>query len=566
MKLFTYITLLLVSLCPLTVVAQSAYAPLNSDYYHLIDRYQVIEGNLSRNPIHSTFKPYQRIHIAAFTDSLTASSHPFDQSNIDYLQTDNWEFFENKKANSRKPFLKHFYKKKPDLVFVDSKDFDLHVKPVFYFGAGRDAQSASSPYVNSRGVELRGKIDRKISFYSFLTENQAVFPRYVQNYGSRFGAVPNEGFWKLFGSSGYDFFTARGYIQFNATKHIGVQFGHDRNFIGNGYRSILLSDYSAPYPFIKLQTKIWRLQYTNLYAELTADAPYSPTGSLGTKEFPKKFMTMHHLSVNVSDKLNLGIFEAVVFHRGDSTGTAIEFNYLNPVIFYSSIEQQTGSPDNALLGLDATWYARPGLAFYGQFILDELIVSELKSDRGWWGNKYAYQIGAKYFNAFRIHTLDLQAEYNYARPFTYTHESIFTNFAHYRQPLAHPLGANFKERIFIARYQPLEKLFLTLKIIQARYGSDPEGENFGGNVLLSYNTRMNNQRPDTDYGYQTGDGLSNQLNFIDITASYRLKHNLFVDLKHIYRKMSSEDPAANFNTQFSSLALRLNIAARDYSF
>jgi hypothetical protein len=543
---------------------QSAYAPLNTDYYYLIDRYQVLNPDLSNDQLHSSFKPYRRKVIAAFIDSLESEQSSHDEANLRYLKTDNWEYFKNGDENSKKPFWKHFYKKKPDLIYVDSKDFDLHVKPVIYFAAGRDPNSASSPYINSRGFELRGKIDNKVSFYTFLTENQAVFPRYVQDVAAEGGAIPNEGFWKLFGGNGHDFFTARGYIQFNVTKHIGVQFGHDRNFIGNGYRSILMSDYSAPYPFIKLQTKIWKLQYTNLYSELTADAPFTRTGSLGTKEFPKKFMTLHHLSMNISKRLNVGIFESVVFHRGDSTGTAIEFNYLNPVIFYSSIEQQTGSPDNALLGLDFKWNARAGVSFYGQFILDEIIVSELTSDRGWWGNKYAYQLGGKYFNAFKIPHLDLQAEYNYSRPFTYSHESIFTNYAHYRQPLAHPLGANFKESIFIARYQPLEKLFLTLKYIKSNFGSDPDGQNFGGNVLKSYDSRFLNLRADADYGYNTGDGIKNNLTFLDLTVSYRLKHNLFIDLKHIYRKLNTDN--STNSTQFSSLALRLNIAARDYSF
>lgn len=545
---------------------QSTYAPLNSDYYYLIDRFQVLDGGLSKDRLHSSFKPYSRKSIAGFLDSMAIEMSAKDQANLTYLQNDNWEYFKNGNEDSKKPFLKHFYKKKPDIVHVDSRDFGLHVKPVIYFSGGRDSQSATSPYINSRGVELRGKIDNKISFYTFLSENQAVFAKYVQDYSAGIGGVPNEGFWKLFGDNGHDFFTARGYIQFNATRHIGIQFGHDRNFIGNGYRSILLSDYSAPYPFIKIQTNIWRLQYTNLFAELTADAPFTRTGSLGIKEFPKKFMTLHHLSLNVSDKLNLGIFESVVFHRGDSTGTAIEFNYLNPVIFYSSIEQQTGSPDNALLGLDFKWNARKGISIYGQFILDELIVSELRAGRGWWGNKYAYQLGGKYFNAFRISNLDLQAEYNYSRPFTYSHESIFTNYAHYRQPLAHPLGANFKEWVFIARYQPMDRLFLTWKVVKANSGSDPEGQNFGGDVLKSYNTRMDNPRPETDYGYNTTDGIANNLTFVDFTASYRLKHNLYVDLKHIYRKMDSENPVNNFTSQFSSLSIRLNIAARDYSF
>ena len=69
-------------------------------------------------------------------------------------------------------------------------------------------------------------------------------------------------------------------------------------------------------------------------------------------------------------------------------------------------------------------------------------------------------------DVLRIRHLDLQAEYNSARPFTYSHASLFTNYAHYRQPLAHPLGSNFKEFVFIGRYQPLKKAFIVFKYVR----------------------------------------------------------------------------------------------------
>ena len=44
-------------------------------------------------------------------------------------------------------------------------------------------------------------------------------------------------------TTGYDYFDARGYFTFNVTKYIDVAFGYDKNFIGNGYRSLFLSDF-----------------------------------------------------------------------------------------------------------------------------------------------------------------------------------------------------------------------------------------------------------------------------------------------------------------------------------
>ncbi|MDA0194057.1 MAG: hypothetical protein O2887_03495 [Bacteroidetes bacterium] len=267
-------------------------------------------------------------------------------------------------------------------------------------------------------------------------------------------------------------------------------------------------------------------------------------------------MALHHLSINLSDNLNIGLFEATVFSNEDSVGGRFELNYLNPIIFYRGIEQMVGSPDNALIGMDFKWNPGTHLSFYGQFLLDEMVVSDLFNGSGWWGNKIAGQLGLKYIDVIGISNLDLQIESNFARPYTYSHESSFTNFSHYGQPLAHPLGANFSEIIFLARYQPIPRLSINGKLIMANQGKDPAGLNYGSNVLLSYNTREN------DYDNTLGQGVDTKIRLLDITASYQLRHNFFIDLKQIVRKMDSENNSLDQTTMYTALSLRLNIAQR----
>ncbi len=375
------------------------------------------------------------------------------------------------------------------------------------------------------------------------------------------GAVPNEGFWKEFRNGGVDFFTARGYLDFQVSRHINLQFGHDKNFIGNGIRSMFLSDFSSNYFFLKLTTQVWRLNYTNLFAELIADAPFTPlggadAGSLGTVRFPKKYMALHHLSINITEKFNLGLFESTIFSDTDSLGGRFEINYLNPVIFYRGIEQQVGSPDNVVLGLDFKW--NPGIKYsvYGQILIDELIVDELLSGSGWWGNKISGQTGVKYINAFGMENLDLQLEYNFARPFTYTHTTNLTSYSHYRQPLAHPLGANFRELVGILRYQPLPRLALSGKLILDDAGVDPNGSNLGADILLP------NPDRERDFDNMIGQGIDTKILFLDFTASYQLRHNLFIDFKQLVRDLDSADDTEDITTVYTALAIRLNIAKR----
>ena len=555
--------------------AQSTNAPLNEDYYHRIDRYEVKSGRIVEE-LFTTVKSYKRSAIVAMVDSLQAKENifqsPADKFNLEYLRNDSWEWSRPQTNESKKPFLKDLYKKKSDLFYVDKPDFDLHVNPVLYLGMGKDSRSGNSLFINTRGVEIRGMIDRKIGFYTYLGENQARLPSYVSDYSNIYGyyIVPHQGFWKDFKNGGVDFFEARAYIDFNISKHIWMQFGHDRTNIGNGFRSLIFSDFSPPNLFLRANAKIWKLNYFFQLSRMSAQVNSSSNGTAGTKRIPDKFMAFHQVSINIGKKFNLGFFESIIFAPQDSVnGGVFELSYLNPVIFYRAVEQQNGSTDNVVLGLDWKWLARKRLSFYGQIALDEFVLKNIRAGNGWWANKFSIQAGVKYIDVAGINNLDLQLEGNVVRPYTYTHANQFTSYTNFMQPIAHPLGANFYELAAIIRYQPLPKLNLTIKSFFAQTGRD-EGAasiatgapflNWGGDINKSYLTRQQ------DFNNKIGQGYDNTIIYSDLLASYMLRHNFFIDLKQTFRNSKSSNPYFNNNTTLTSVALRWNIAARSYDF
>ena len=556
-------TIFLLLLASPIIIAQSSYAPLNEDYYHIIDRYEIKSGEITPY-FFSGVKQYNRESIALFADSVLRNEPALstqDRFNLEYLINDNWEWIDSANNESRKPFLKHFYKTKSDLYHVREKYFDLHINPVLHLGGGIESGGDVNTFTNTRGVEIRGVIDKKVGFYSYIGENQLINPTYVRNYTVENLVVPHEGFWKGFKDDGVDFFTARGYITFNATKHINLQFGHDRFTVGNGHRSLILSDFAPSYLFLKATAKVWKINYTNLFTNLTADIMGNAGGLTGNNQYPEKYMAMHHLGINIGKKLNIGIFESVIFDRQDSLSNgSFDIRYLNPIIFYRAIEQQNGSADNVLLGLDFKWLATKGVSFYGQMTLDEFLLENLQEGNGWWANKFAFQFGGEYVDVLGINNLDLQVEANIARPYVYSHSSQYGSYSHYNQPLAHPIGANFFEAIGIVRYQPINKLSLTTKLIYADYGTDRTGENFGGNILLNNRTR------EMDFGNEIGQGVANELLFFDFTATYHWKHNFFIDLKHIYRNNANELFLEDEQTNFTSMSVRWNIPQRLHEF
>ena len=551
----------------------ATYVPLDPDIYRLIDRYAIKFGSDSLHDPHTSVRPYTRVGVAHLGERMllpdsnathTGGLSRADRFNAQYLLKDNWaNSGQGADLNqSTKPFLSYFYSDQTDFYHVDTKDFKLRANPVLLLQGGKDNQNTDGlRYVNTRGVQVEGTIVQRLGFYAFLTDNQEAVPQYVQNRIVRDTIVPHEGYWKYFktlGGSAYDFFTARGYVTYAATKHINVQLGHDRNFIGNGYRSLILSDYSTPYFFLKLNTRIWKLNYQNLFAELIAEKRNAD------QVYPKKYLALHHLSLDVTSDFNIGLFEAEVI---GGPGRGLEIQYLNPIIFYRAVEQQLGSADNALLGLDFKWNIKHTAQLYGQVVLDEFKLSEIRSGNGWWSNKQAVQVGGKYIDVAGIRNLDLQAELNYIRPYTYQHETYYTAYTNYMQPLAHPMGANLTEVLGVLSYQPLPRLNLVAKAIYTEQGLDTGYDatgriiNYGGNPLLPYAPHP------MDYGNRTGQGNKSRLLHTDFTATYQPRLNLFLDAKLIARHQTySLTPEANLNEVYASVALRWNIAQRLHEF
>lgn len=562
---------LLILLACLKTQAQSVNAPLDKDYYHLLERFEVMSGRLSPT-YHSAHKAHTRQEIASFLDSLeTKNFNKRDQFNYTYLSLDNWEWMDSLDYQS-KAFLKHLYKTKVDFLNVHKEEFDLHINPVLGVSLGQETQTDNRLFTNTRGVEIRGMINQKIGFYTYLTENQALFPSHINAYTNEFKAVPHVGFWKTYGDNniGRDFFIARGYISFQATKNINLQFGHDRFFVGNGMRSLMLSDFSPAYLHLKAETKIWKLNYMNIFGLQTADLISAGSGLSGTrKQYPRKFMALHHLSYNITKNINIGLFEAVMLGDSSRSANPIDLNYLNPIIFYRSLEQQDGSSGNAIVGADFRAILWKHFSLYGQLVLDEFLIDNIRKG-GWWANKYAVQTGIKYFNAFGLRNLDVQAEYNLIRPYTYAHDSNFTNYANYKQPLAHPLGANLKEFIATFRYQLSPKITLKGQAMYTQQGTDTLSANYGGNIFKENNTRVKFTNPATgspyDFGHQTLQGELNTIKFYQFTVQYMPFYNVFIDLNYSQRNQTSEFGTNNSNNQYFSVALRWNLPAQNYLF
>lgn len=529
--------------------AQTTDFPLNHPVYQVMDSEEIrIEGSFS-----GTVKPYAR----------DAAYRVLSATEDGYLKKELRDFLMDS-SESRRPILKKIYKYPADLFYYKDKSLLLHVNPLVHFSAGRASDDIGTTFISSRGAEVRGRIDDKVAFYTSLTENQARYPGYINDVRDSTLVIPYEGFWKQYNDTGVDFLRAQGYIDFGVSKSISAQLGFGKHFVGNGYRSLLLSDFSNNYPYLRINTQHKLFDYTNIFAELIADVEGGSFGTLGTGSFTKKYMAFHHLNVKIKPNFHIGLFESVMY--GDSTG-GLKVQYMNPVIFYRAVEQQNGSADNAFVGLDFKWIIKNRITLYGQLLIDELVAGEVFDGSGSWRNKQGVQLGLKYADAFGIENLLLQGEFNRVRPYTYAHQNGFTSYSHYNQALAHPLGANFTEVIGRGRYRLNQKWNFEGSLLLASYGNDIGNENFGRDILKDYTIRRSDGSGGSlEFGNDHLQGNRTEVVMLFTRISYMVKHNAFLDLEVTYRSEQDEVGFINSNQNIIGASFRWNIATREHLF
>ena len=487
--------------------------------------------------IHTSFKPILNSSLSFASDSVIESNYQSTYKNW-YL---------------RKTFSEH-------LIVLEGDDYKVIASLIINFSKGKELIDSKNTFANSRGYLIEGDLGKKISFSTSFVENQAIFPNYLDESIRKNNVVPGQGYARDFKETGFDYAMSSGYVTYRPNNMFALQFGHGKNFIGDGYRSLLLSDNTFNYPYLKIQTTFWKVQYTNLYAELM-DINYFATHGLPNWDqmgYPKKYMSAHYLSLNATKKLNISLYEAVIWRMNHAPGSSgFDVNYLNPIAMLRPIEFSVNSPDNVLVGVN-TKYAFESSYMYGQLVLDEFSITDLRANDGFWANKIGYQLGYKIFDPFNIDRLTLQTEYNYVRPYTYAHHNPQQNYAHYNQPLAHPLGANFSELLFMANYK-WKRFEIDAKIMFAKYGGDVKGEtvSYGSNVYFSTGNYaqeaglvgMGSGRP-SDYGIEMYQGNLTTIDCKSLNISYiinpytNLKINLGLTLRNSHN--DDEDVKSQF--------------------
>lgn len=407
----------------------------------------------------------------------------FQGRQIDTYDLGDLKEFENKARYtgfSKKVFDEH-------LIELEEKDLKLHLDLLMNFELAselwedNDYTDTTRMSRNTRGFILQADIGKKVSISTSFLESQSSVPWYLYNYGVESKVMPGSGRIKPFNGTGFDHNIAQGYVSYSPNEKINIQFGSQKNFIGSGYRSLLVSNHAYTYPQLKATFSFAKdkIRYNVIHAWLqTLDR--LPQGDTPESLFIRKNGSFKYLEFQPIPELTIGLFESVIWNRFDSQEGTLDANALmySPLIGTSAIALGLDDElDNVAVGVDLS--ARPikELMIYGQYLLDR-------------SSQDAFQVGLRTID-LGMEGLDLRVEYNSVAPFTYANRPVRQGYHHFGEPLAHSMGSGFDELSMGLMYF-YKRWFADLGYVMAdqlRDLPDIEGEtcNTGGELFNSTN-------------------------------------------------------------------------------
>lgn len=199
---------------------------------------------------------------------------------------------------------------------------DLHsitINPILHFQRTyhRDDKGDDRTYfLNTRGFDVFGRLGERVYFKSEFYENQARFTNYEDKVINAMKGIPGQGFGKAFNKDGKDWAMVFGSVSVDVNKYMTFTLGNGKNSVGSGYRSVILSDLSFNYPYLRSDFKFGKFYYYVLWGYMQA----SSWKYFTTAESKYKFASYHVGGWKPSPKLELSVIEGIMWKNTDDNG------------------------------------------------------------------------------------------------------------------------------------------------------------------------------------------------------------------------------------------------------
>ncbi len=154
-------------------------------------------------------------------------------------------------------------------------------------------------------------------------------------------------------------------------------------------------------------------------------------------QFENRYFAGHRLDLLLSNWLQVGLFETVIF---GGPGRQIDLFYLNPIIFFHGAQLNEGMDDNTFLGFDFSFKPKVGVKLYGQLLVDDFQIDR-KAQGDEEPDEIAFLVGTYLANL--LPSFDLKAEYSHVTNRTFNQAQERNRYLYDNQPIGGALGNDY---------------------------------------------------------------------------------------------------------------------------
>ena len=396
-------------------------------------------------------------------------------------------------------------------------------------GSNGDSVGINSILLGEIGFRMRGTFFNSVGYYLRLSNGQN-FNGDSNDVNFAANTDPKLKANTKFTHEEKNFDTFEGYIRYQTQKRwLSLFVGREAIYNGFGYIDrLFLSDNTIPFDCIHLQLAYKALKYSFIYGSIKGD-------SLG-RDLDWKNIVTHRLDIQFSKHFRLGFSEVII-----TSNSPFDFTFLNPISFLTSADLNTGPEqtmeNNALSGIDMEIIPAKNIAFQASLLIDDLTFETLfKSDSTANENKFGYQVGCLWTNAFTIPNVTLALEYTRLDPFVYSHRSNKNSYTNWDLSLGHALPPNSDEIAANLKVDITSRLRFNFLYQMQRSGTGFLYDSLG-NVIKNYGGDIN--RGDFDqpkYGrnkFLDGNRINRHIFTFDLV--YEPIRQYFLYLKYQYK-------------------------------
>jgi hypothetical protein len=373
------------------------------------------------------------------------------------------------------------FDKRLDLFYHYDSSFALSVNPILGGELKKNANGIA--WHRRNGAEAWASIEGRLGIYASLRDNGVnrtlveepfLEPETGRNYKTGQGETGERN----------DFSEMQGGISYAwGWGHIGLI--KDELIWGTHYRQANIFSGKAPsyaYLNLDLEPTDWfsfRYIHASLVSEVIDSSRSYRSGGVFREVMQDKYMAANLFTFTPWDGVDLSIGNSIIY-----ADDGVELAYLNPVMFYKSVDHTYSATGSSSLGQNSQMFGDisvrriPYLHLYGTLFMDELDIGNF-----WDPDKHTRLFSMK--GGVRVSGLipDLEwtLEYTRTNPWTYRHQVPSTTFSSNGYTLGHYMKGNSEELFSSLRYKPLRGLLIEAYGVRAIKGAPVVHQRIRGN-------------------------------------------------------------------------------------